>query len=186
MKITKTLYAPNRKTWRDWLKKNYQTEKEIWLIYYRKQSGKKRILYNHAVEEALCFGWIDSTVKNLDAERFVQKFSPRKPKSSYSQANQERLRRLVKQGKVMKDVLATLGAMRTEEFEIPADILQVLKANAQAWKNFQSYSGPYQRIRIAFIDGARRRPEEFRKRLKHFLRMTEQDKQFGFGIETYF
>jgi uncharacterized protein YdeI (YjbR/CyaY-like superfamily) len=86
----------------------------------------------------------------------------------------------------MKDVLATLGDISMEEFEIPSDILQALTLNAQAWENFQSYSASYQRIRIAFIDGARSRPEEFRKRLKHFIRMTEQNKQFGFGIETYF
>ena len=186
MKITKALYVPNRKAWRDWLKKHYKTEKEIWLVYYRKQAGKPRIPYNDAVEEALCFGWIDSTVKTLDAERFAQKFSPRKPRSPYSQPNKERLRRLIKQGMVMKDVLATLGDIAAEEFEIPPDILKALKANVQAWKNFQSYSASYQRIRIAFIDAARGRPEEFRKRLKHFLRMTEQNKQFGFGIETYF
>ncbi|HLF02203.1 MAG TPA: hypothetical protein VI547_09530, partial [Anaerolineales bacterium] len=92
MKITKTLYAPNRKALRDWLKKNYRTEKEIWLVYYRKQTGKPRIPYNDAVEEALCFGWIDSTVKTLDAESTAQRFSPRKPRSAYSQANKERLR----------------------------------------------------------------------------------------------
>ncbi len=186
MKITKTLYVPNRKAWRDWLKKHYKTEREIWLVYYRKQAGKPRIPYNDAVEEALCFGWIDSTVKNLDAERFAQKFSPRKPKSGYSQPNKERLRRLIEQGKVMKDVLVTVGDISTEAFEIPSDILHALKANEQAWENFQSYSASYQHIRVAFIDAARSRPEEFRKRLKHFIRMTEQNKQFGFGIETYF
>ncbi len=186
MKITQTLYVSDRKAWRAWLKKHYKTEKEIWLVYYRKQAGKPRIAYNDAVEEALCFGWIDSTVKTLDAERFAQKFSPRKPKSGYSQANKERLRRLIEQGQVMQGVLASVGDISTEGFEIPPDIRKAFRANEQAWANFQRYSGSYQRIRIAFIDGARHRPEEFRKRLKHFLRMTEQNKQFGFGIETYF
>lgn len=186
MKITKTFYTPNRKAWREWLKKHYKTEKEIWLVYYRKQTGKPRIAYNDAVEEALCFGWIDSTVKTLDAQRFVQKFSPRKPKSEYSQTNKERLRRLIGQGKVMKDVLASLGDIASEKFEMPSDILEALQANKQAWANFQPYSESYQRIRLAFIESARNRPAEFQKRLKHFLRMTEQDKQFGFGIETYF
>ncbi len=186
MKITQILHVSNRKAWRAWLKQHHKTEKEIWLVYYRKQTMKPRISYNDAVEEALCFGWIDSTVKNLDTERFAQKFSPRKPKSGYSQPNKERLQRLVKQRKVVKNVLATLDDILVEQFEIPIDILHALESNEQAWKNFQSYSGPYQRIRIAFIDTARSRPEEFRKRLKHFLRMTEQNKQFGFGIETYF
>jgi uncharacterized protein YdeI (YjbR/CyaY-like superfamily) len=186
MEITKTFYAANRKTWRDWLKQHYKSEKEIWLVYYRKQAGKPRISYNDAVEEALCFGWIDSTVKNIDAERIAQKFSPRKVKSAYSQANKERLRRLMARGKVAKDVRACLGDILTEDFEIPADILAMLKANDQAWRNFQRYSGSYQRIRVGFIDAARKRPAEFQKRLKYFIRMTEQNKQYGYGIETYF
>jgi uncharacterized protein YdeI (YjbR/CyaY-like superfamily) len=186
MKITKTLYAPNRKVWRKWLKEHSKIEKEVWLIYYRKQSGKVRISYNDAVEEALCFGWIDSTVKTYDAERYVQKFSPRKLNSAYSQTNKERLQRLIKQRKVSKAILATLGDIATNGFTIPGDILQALKANPQAWENFQHYSGAYQRIRIAYIDSARMRPGEFEKRLRHFLEMTEKDRQFGFGIETYF
>ena len=76
--------------------------------------------------------------------------------------------------------------MTAEKIEIPPDILRVIKANKQAWKNFQKYSAAYQRIRIAYIDGARRRPEEFNKRLKYFIKMTEKNKQFGFGIQEYF
>ena len=186
MEITKTFYAPDRQAWRDWLKEHYQDEKEVWLVYYRKQADKPRIPYNDAVEEALCFGWIDSTVKHLDAERNAQRFSPRKPKSGYSQTNKERLRWLVARGQVMPEVLATLGDISAEEFEIPADILQALQANEQAWQNFQRYSGSYQRIRVAYVDSARERPGEFEKRLKHLVRMTEQDKQFGYGIVKYY
>jgi uncharacterized protein YdeI (YjbR/CyaY-like superfamily) len=186
MNITRTFYAPTRKAWRAWLKKHAQTEKEVWLIYYRKETGKARIAYNDAVEEALCFGWIDSIVKSYDAERLVQRFSPRRPNSPYSQANQERLRRLLRQRQVSRAVAATLGDLAAEDFAIPADILRALKANRDAWENFQRYSGSYQRIRIAYIDGARKRPGEFKKRLQHFLAMTARDKQFGFGIETYF
>jgi uncharacterized protein YdeI (YjbR/CyaY-like superfamily) len=186
MEITTTLYITNREAWRNWLMEHSKTEKEIWLIYTRKHTGQPRIPYNDAVEEALCFGWIDSTAKKLDEERFVQKFSPRRARSAYSQANKERLRRMIEQGKVMDDVLMTLGDILDEEFKIPPDILEILKANDQAWENFQRYSGSYQRIRIAFIDGTRDRPEEYKKRLKHFIEMTEKDKKFGFGIETYY
>ena len=186
MKITKTFYTPNRRTWRQWLKKHSRSEKEVWLIYYRKESGKARIAYNDAVEEALCFGWIDSIVKSCDAERIVQKFSPRKRNSPYSQTNKERLQRLIRRRQVSKDVLVSVGDIATEGFTIPDDILRVLKANRKAWANFQNYSGSYQRIRIAYIDSARNRPGEFEKRLKHFLDMTAKGKQFGFGIETYF
>jgi uncharacterized protein YdeI (YjbR/CyaY-like superfamily) len=187
MEITQTLHVTNPKDWRDWLKKNYKTENEIWLIYYKKGTGKPRIEYNDAVEEALCFGWIDSIVKTLDEERTVQRFSPRKPKAKYSQANTERLRTLVAQKKVIKEVTETLGDVLNEEFVIPPDILKAIKANDEAWKNFQKFSDSYKRIRIAFIDGARNRPEEFKKRLQYFIEMTEKNKMFGFGgIEKYY
>ncbi|MFQ5596206.1 MAG: YdeI family protein, partial [Anaerolineae bacterium] len=181
-----TLYVANREDWRKWLNENYKTANEVWLVYYRKHAGIPRIPYNHAVEEALCFGWIDSIVKGIDQDRYAQRFTPRNPRSSYSQANKERLRRLIERGKVMPDVLAAIGDVATEEYEFPPDIMAVLRANKRAWENFQRYSGSYQRIRIAFIDAARKRPGEFEKRLKHFTRMTEQDKQYGFGIEEYY
>ena len=182
-----TLYVTTRKEWRDWLKKHYQSEKEIWLVYYKKHTGKPRISYNEAVEEALCFGWIDSIVKSIDEDRFAQRFSWRNPKRPYSQANKERLRELIRQGKVTKDVLATVGDVTEEEFEIPPDILKAIKASKEAWRNFQGFSQSYIRIRIAFIDAARNRPQEFKKRLRYFIEMTEKNRQFGFGgIEKYY
>jgi uncharacterized protein YdeI (YjbR/CyaY-like superfamily) len=187
MEITQTLYITNRKNWRGWLKKNYKTEKEIWLVYYKKATGKPRIEYNAAVEEALCFGWIDSIVKTLDEERTVQRFSPRKPKAKYSQANIERLRSLVAKKKVIKEVAETLGELLNEEFIFLPDIMKAIQANQAAWKNYQKFSDSYKRIRIAFIDGARNRPEEFQKRLRHFIEMTEKNKMFGFGgIEKHY
>src|SRR5688572_27635620 len=181
MDITKTLHVTKRQDWRKWLRKHYKTAKEIWLVYYKKETGKPRIAYNDAVEEALCFGWIDSTVKSLDEKRTAQRFSPRKLNSKYSQANKERLRKLVKQRKVIKDVRETLTGILDEKFEIPKDILKEIKANKQAWKNFQKFSDAYKRIRISFIDGARKRPAEFKKRLEYFIRMSEKNKQYGFG-----
>ncbi|MEW6401636.1 MAG: YdeI/OmpD-associated family protein [Chloroflexota bacterium] len=187
MEITKTLYVSRRKDWRAWLKKNYQTEREIWLVYPKKATGKPRIEYNEAVEEALCFGWIDSIVKTLDEDNSVQRFSPRKPKAKYSQANIERLRSLVAKKRVIKEVAQSVKDVLAEEFKIPSDILKANKANQQAWKNFQKFSDSYQRIRIAYIDGARKRPEEFKKRLRHFIEMTEQNKMIGFGgIEKHY
>jgi uncharacterized protein YdeI (YjbR/CyaY-like superfamily) len=187
MKITKTLHVTNRKDWRKWLREHYKTEKDIWLVYYKKETGKPRISYNDAVEEALCFGWIDSTFKTLDEKRTAQRFSPRKPKSKYSPANKERLRKLVKQRKVIKEVRETLGDILEEKLEIPRDILEAIKANQEAWKHFQKFSDSYKRIRIGFIDGARKRPEEFKKRLRYFIQMTEKNRQFGFGgIEKHY
>ena len=187
MEITKTLRLNHRKDWRAWLKKHYKSEKDIWLVYPRKKTGKSRIEYNDAVEEALCFGWIDSIVKKLDDDHTVQRFSPRKPKARYSQANIERLRNLVAKKKVIKEVAETVEDILNEKFIIPADILKAIKANREAWKNFQKFSGSYQRIRIAFIDGARKRPVEFKKRLRHFIEMTEKNRMFGFGgIEKHY
>ncbi len=187
MKIGQTLYVTDRKDWRKWLRQHYKTEKEIWLVYYKKQSGRPRIEYNDAVEEALCFGWIDSIVRKLDEERFAQRFSPRKPGSKYSPANKERLKNLLKKKKVIKEVEETLGDLLEEEFTVPEDILAEIRANEKAWQNFQKFSEAYKRIRIGFIDGARNRPAEFQKRLAYFIWMTEQNKQFGFGgIEKHY
>jgi uncharacterized protein YdeI (YjbR/CyaY-like superfamily) len=188
--MNKMLYVAHRKDWRAWLKQHYKSEKEIWLVYYKKHSGQPRIPYNDAVEEALCFGWIDSTVKSIDKDQFAQRFSQRNAKSPYSQANKERLRALAKQGKVIKEVLATAQDVISEEeddFDIPSDILKAIKASEEAWQNFQGFSRAYIRIRIAFIDGARNRPQEFEKRLRYFIQMTEKNTQFGFGgIEKHY
>jgi uncharacterized protein YdeI (YjbR/CyaY-like superfamily) len=187
MEISQTLYVTKRKDWRAWLKKHYKTDKEIWLIYPKKGTGKPRIEYNDAVEDALCFGWIDSIVKKLDEESTVQRFSPRKAKAKYSQANIERLRNLVARKKVIKGIADTLKDVLSEKFVIPPDILKAIKANQEAWKNFQKFSAPYKRIRIAFIDGARKRPAEFKKRLQHFIKMAEKNQMFGFGgIEKHY
>ena len=184
----KTLYLSDRKKWRAWLREHHKSAKEIWLVYYKKGSGKPRIEYNDAVEEALCFGWIDSTVRTIDEKKFAQRFSPRKPNSKYSPANKERLRSLLKRKKVIKEVRDTLGGLAEEaDFVVPRDILKEIKANKQAWKNFQKFSDAYKRIRIGFIDGARKRPAEFKKRLAYFIKMTEKNKQFGFGgIEKHY
>ncbi|MFL7867776.1 MAG: YdeI family protein [Anaerolineales bacterium] len=187
MEITQTLHVTDPKEWRAWLEKHYQTENEIWLVYYKKHTGKPRIEYNDAVEQALCFGWIDSTAKKLDEDRTAQRFSPRKPKSGYSQANIERLRYLVARGQVIEEVRESLGDILEREFVFPADILEAIQADGQAWSNYQNFSEPYKRIRVAFIEGARKRPEEFQKRLNYFIKMSRENKIFGFGgIEKHF
>jgi uncharacterized protein YdeI (YjbR/CyaY-like superfamily) len=187
VKINKTLYVTDREAWRSWLAEHYASEKEVWLLFAKKASGKPRIPYNDAVEEALCFGWIDSIAKRVDDVFYAQRFSPRNPRSKYSQANKERLAKLLQQGKVIESVRATLGDAFNTEFVAPPDILKEIETNKAAWENFQKFSPEYKRIRIAFIEGARKRPKEFKKRLKYFIKMTEANKQFGFGgIEKYY
>jgi uncharacterized protein YdeI (YjbR/CyaY-like superfamily) len=186
MKVTETLYIKSRSEWRNWLKKNYKTKKEIWLVFYNKASGKTRLSYEDAVEEALCFGWIDSIVKKIEKDNHVQRFTPRNPKSGYSQLNKERLKKLLRQKKVITSVCKTLGDLENEKFVFPNDIIEEIRKNKEAWKNFQKFSEAYKRIRIAFINGSRARPDVFKQRLNYFIKMTEKNKQYGIaGIEKY-
>jgi uncharacterized protein YdeI (YjbR/CyaY-like superfamily) len=189
MKIGKTLYVTNRNAWRVWLAAHHATEKEIWLLYYKKQSGKPRIPYNDAVEEALCYGWIDSTLKPVDSKKYAQRFTPRKPKGKWSAMNIERLRRLIRQRKVTKagreaashviEGMRNASAGKRLQLEIPSDILKALKSDPVTWRNFSRLPASYKRIRIGWIDESRRRPEIFRQRLKYFLKMTAANKRFG-------
>ncbi|MBI5471227.1 MAG: YdeI/OmpD-associated family protein [Ignavibacteriae bacterium] len=176
-----SVHLTTRKAWRSWLSKHFKSEKEVWLIFYKQHTGRPRISYNDAVEEALCFGWIDSKAKSLDKDRFAQRFSPRRPKRPYSQPNKERLRKLIAAKKVRREVLATLpeGALGT--LRAPSDIVDEMKKNPVAWRNFRAFSAAYKRIRIGFVDGARKRPAEFKKRLRYLVKMSEKNKQFGFG-----
>lgn len=182
-----TLYVANRKDWRAWLEKNFDKEKEIWLVYPKKSSGKPSISYNDTVEEALCFGWIDSTLQAIDEENRAQRFTPRNPKSNFSQANKERLRWLLKENMLHPSIKDTAKKVLKEKFVFPPDIIKSIKKDKAAWENYQKFSPPYKRIRIAYIDSARRRPEEFKKRLANFIRKTKENKQIGFGgIEKYY
>jgi len=183
----KTLYVTERKEWRKWLEQNYNREKEIWLIYPHKSSGKPRILYNDAVEEALCFGWIDSTVRKFDKESSMQRFSPRNPKSTYSQANKERLRWLLKKDMIHPSLKESVKKILQEKFVFPPDIIKAIKKDKKAWENYQKFSESYKRIRVAYIEGARKRPEEFNKRLSNFINKTRNNKLIGFGgIEKHY
>jgi len=183
----KTLYVIERKKWRKWLEKNFDKEKEIYLIYPNKSSGKPRILYNDAVEEALCFGWIDSIIKKLDKENSIQRFSPRTSKSTYSQANKERLRWLLKGNLIHPSIRESAKEVLKEKFIFSTDIINFIKDDKKAWENYQKFSPAYKRIRIAYIDGARKRPEEFEKRLANFIKKTRKNKMIGFGgIEKHY
>jgi len=187
MEIGRTLYVKDRVAWRAWLAQHFETEPEIWLLFPNKATGKPRISYNDAVEEALCFGWIDSIVKSAKPGWVAQRFSPRKTSSNWSQPNKERLKRLLKAGKVHASVRPAVTKVAKEKFVFPADILAAIKKNPAAWKHYQKFSPGYKRIRIAYIDGARPRPEEFKKRLKSFIAAAAQNKQLGYGgIEAYY
>jgi uncharacterized protein YdeI (YjbR/CyaY-like superfamily) len=186
MEISETFYTADRDEWRQWLAENYKTAEEIWLVLPKKASGQPRLPYHESVEEALCFGWIDSIQKTLYEESTVQRFTPRRPNSGYSQTNIERLRRLTAQGLVMPEFLDEVNEVLAQEFVFPADIEAALRADEQTWQNFRSYSGAYQRIRVAYVASRRKKPEEFEKRLNNLIEKTAQNKQFGYGIEVFY
>jgi uncharacterized protein YdeI (YjbR/CyaY-like superfamily) len=188
MTINKTLYVTTRKEWRDWLSENFNKTTEIWLIYPKKNTGKIRILYNDAVEEALCFGWIDSTVKALDNNNTIQRFTPRNPKSDFSQANKERLKWLYDKKMIHPSFEKMILQTINYKFLPPSDIIETIKKDSIAWQNYQMFSDSYKRIRIAYIDSARSRPDEFKKRLSSFIDKTRKNKLIkGFGgIEKYY
>ncbi len=185
---SKPLYFYKREEWRQWLSAHFETESEAWLAYAKKGSGKPRILYNDAVEEALCFGWIDSTVHALDDDYFLQRFTPRNPKTSFAQTNKERLKWLLDKGLVHPSVVPKVQKVAEEKFVFPKDILSEIKKEKEAWKHYQGFSDSYKRLRIAYIDDARARPEEYEKRLRNFIAKTREGKLIpGFGgIDKYY
>lgn len=184
----KIKYFENREDWRKWLADNFDTANEVWFVFPKKSSGKKGMLYNDAVEEALCFGWIDSTIKPLGKEHRIQRFTPRNPKSTYSQANKERLGWLLENKMIHPALEERIRNVLSDPFIFPTDIIEKLKEDETVWKNYQQFSDTYKRIRIAYIGAARKRPEEFEKRLNSFIGKTKENKMIkGFGgIEKYY
>lgn len=188
MKTEKTLNIKTRTEWRNWLEHNFSIENEVWLVYAKKSTGEQRIQYNDAVEEALCFGWIDSTNKTLDKDHTMQKFTPRKAKSSYSQSNIERLSWLIANNLIHRSFLKTAQEIISKEYVFPIDIIDEIKKNNTVWNNYIKFSESYKRIRIAYIESARKRPEEFTKRLNNFIKNTQVNKLIsGYGgIDKYY
>ena len=188
MKKMETKYFTKRQDWREWLENNFETEDDIWLEYPFKKTGKKRISYNDAVEEALCFGWIDSTIKSLNEETTIQRFCKRRKNSTFSQPNIERLKWLFKNNLIHESIKEETLKIIQQNFIFPKDIIEQLKADKSIWENYQNFSEPYKRIRIAYIDSARKRPDEFDKRLKNFIEKTKENKLIkGYGgIEKYY
>ena len=189
MKITEKLYVTNKDDWRAWLRKHHDTKKEVWLIYFKRHTGKSRIPYDDAVEEALCFGWIDSIVQKIDNEKFAQKFTPRKGKSKWSELNKRRARKMIKEGKMTKAGLAKIREAKNsgewlktasvkKELVIPSYIRKALATNKKALDNFNSLANSYKRNFIGWITSAKRE-ETRRRRLMEAIRLLEQNKKLG-------
>lgn len=183
-----TFRTDDRNKWREYLFEHFETSTEVWFVFPMKESGEQSISYNDAVEEALCFGWIDSTIKHIDPLHRAQRFTPRRKGSSYSQPNIERLIWLEKNNKLHPSVRKNVLGIINAPFIFPSDIIEVLKKDSEVWENYNRFSEPYKRIRVAYIDAARKRPEEFQKRLNSFIDKTRDGKLIkGYGgIEKYY
>ena len=184
----KTFRCSDRALWRAWLAAHFETEKEIWFVFPTKDSGETSLSYNDAVEEALCFGWIDGRAGTLDGTHQLRRFTPRRKGSSYSQPNIERLIWLDARGMIHPKIRESVENLLQSAFVFPADILEAIRKEPEAWDNFCSFTEPYKRIRIAYIDAARKRPAEFEKRLASFIRKTKENKMIvGYGgIDKYY
>lgn len=178
----------DRTEWRDWLIRNFESSEEVWFVFPTKDSGEIGVSYNDAVEEALCFGWIDSTARRLDDTHQLRRFTPRREGSAYSRPNIERLIWLDSQGMIHPKVRESVLPLIEAEYVFPKDILRKIKRNPDAWENYQNLPEPYRRIRIAYIDAARDRPDEFRKRLDNFISVTGKGKIIGGygGVDKYY
>lgn len=186
MQIRKTLYVTSREEWRAWLTKHYQSETEVWLIYYKKHTGRARISYDQAVEEALCFGWIDSIVKRMDDEKFAQKFTPRRDCTKWSALNKRRLRKLIREGRMTEAGLAKVDLVMLGEeaqakqsrgdVDIPRFVKQALMANAKAWENFRRLAPSHRRHYIQWIMDAKKvetRERRLREAVSRLKRRTD-------------
>lgn len=181
-------YTAERSEWRQYLADNFETLTEIWFVFPVKESGEKSLSYNDAVEEALCFGWIDSTNRRMDEMHCIRRFTPRKQGSAYSQPNIERLIWLEAHHLIHPKIRESVLPIIKTPFVFPPDIIAVLKQDSAVWENYLKFTDPYRRIRIAYIEAARKRPEEFTRRLNSFVDKTRRGKMImGYGgIEKYY
>lgn len=181
-------YTSQRSEWRAWLQENFKTAREVWFVFPLLSSGEKCLAYNDAVEEALCFGWIDGQADKLDEFHQIRRFTPRRKNSPYSQLNTERLIWLYEHDMIHPDCVNEVREIILSPFVYPSDIIDAIMADEKAWQNFSCFPESYRRIRIAHIEAARKNPEEFRKRLEYFIRKTNEGRRImGYGSpEKYY
>jgi uncharacterized protein YdeI (YjbR/CyaY-like superfamily) len=185
-RVTKlrTLDVRSRRQWRSWLQKHHDSESDIWLVFYRRHTAKRTISYEDAVEEALCFGWIDSLVRRLDEDRYARKFTPRKPGSRWSTSNRRRYAVLEARGLLAAPGLARAPTARSGDaprpsvLVLPAYIEKALKANARAREHFQQLPPSARRAYIGWIDSARREATKAR-RLDQAIGLLAAGKKLG-------
>jgi uncharacterized protein YdeI (YjbR/CyaY-like superfamily) len=186
----KLLYCETRKEWRAWLAKNSAAAQEIWIVYYKKSAGKTSVSYEDAVQEALCFGWIDGMNKSLDAARYLQRFTPRKPASGWSESNIARMKRLIAEGKMTPAGLAAFEGHESRRIEpkptaLPKALEREFKKKdaarhgGQAWKNFQKFPPYYRRMTAGWVASAKKE-ETQRKRLEKLIQFSARNERIKF------
>jgi uncharacterized protein YdeI (YjbR/CyaY-like superfamily) len=187
-----SFYPKDRQAWRNWLQKNYQQPTGIWLIYYKVGKSKPRLPYDDIVEECLCFGWIDSLARKLDDERAMILITPRKPKSVWSDANKQRVEKLLANGLMTPAGLEkieiakkngswdalTASDQAASTNQIPTDLQQAFKGKKAALANFKAFAPSTRKQFLSWIDSAKT-PETRNKRLLQTVLMSEANKKPG-------
>ncbi len=176
----------NRDEWRKWLEKNYKTAKEVWLVHYKKHVGIG-IQLEETVEEALCFGWIDGKLRRIDEERFMLRYSPRKPNSVWSKYNRERAERLIEAGKMTPAGLSIIEEAKKrgswdkayadlERDRIPRDLRKALAEDKIAMENFQRFANSYRNMYIQWVKSAKTGKTR-RERIEKVVKQASQNKK---------
>jgi len=178
----------SRKAWRAWLEKHHATSTGVWLVYAKKHTGIPSLSYNDAVEEALCFGWIDSLFNPIDDDFYKQVFTPRKPRSAWSAANRTRVERLVAAGLMTETGLACIthakktgrweALMAAESLTIPPELKKALNANPSAKKNWPTYTESQRKMFLYSVTGAKR-PETRAKRIERVIDIVSTGAKFS-------
>jgi uncharacterized protein YdeI (YjbR/CyaY-like superfamily) len=163
-----SIEARNAAAWRAWLARNAETSAGVWLIYYKKGSGTASIHFDAALDEALCFGWVDSKVKSLDAARYMMRFAPRKLSSSWSPSNIARVKRLIAQGKMTATGLTAFAGHRRRRTpqlptRLPRGLERAFRADARAWRAFSAFPPGYRRYAIGWVASAKLEPTRERR-----------------------
>ncbi|WP_213504103.1 YdeI/OmpD-associated family protein [Paenibacillus faecis] len=178
MKIENLLPVKSREELRSWLLEHCKTEKACWVVVSMKPTPDT-LLYLDAVEEALCFGWIDGIKKRISETETAQRLSPRSPKSSWTELNKARVRRLEKLGLMTDEGRKVLPDMDPHSFKIDRDIEQRLREEPQVYANFLAFPALYQRVRIDTIQSVLNQPELFKSRLDKLITHTRENKMYG-------
>jgi len=178
----------DREAWRSWLEENHDSSDGVWLAYYKKNSGKTSVQYEEAVEEAICFGWIDSQVHTIDDERYMQRYTPRQKSSAWSESNKDRVIKMVEQGRMTEyGMAAVLVAQKgghwdelapVDNLEVPPELEAALAANTEAAELFSRLSPSHKKQFLYWIHSAKT-DETRKKRTKKTVKMLVQGKTPG-------